>query len=150
MMSATPLARVHGPMVTIERTFKAPPEKLWAMWTTKEGLEKWYWPEGLVAKVVRLDLRVGGGYEIAASTLEHTSRGTYIEIEPHKRLGIIAYTHFLQDVEPHERLDTIELLAVPGGTRLMLTSTRMRTTHWQNMSNKGWNCSLDKRARAVE
>ncbi|XXX76536.1 SRPBCC domain-containing protein [Sorangium sp. So ce134] len=119
-------------MVTIERTFNASPEKLWAMWTTKEGLEKWYWPEALVTKVVRLDLRVGGGYEIAAPTLERTSRGTYTEIEPYKRLGIIAYVDFLQEAEPHERLDTIEFHAVPGGTRMVLTSTHLRPTRWKS------------------
>ena len=45
--------------VTIERTFQASIDKVWAMWTTASGLEKWYWPAPLTAKVIALDLRDG-------------------------------------------------------------------------------------------
>jgi hypothetical protein len=43
---------IDGPTLNMERLFKAPIEKVWSMWTTKESLEKWYWPAPLVAKVL--------------------------------------------------------------------------------------------------
>lgn len=42
------------PTATIERTFRAPVERVWAMWTTKEGLEAWYWPAPLALRA-RID-----------------------------------------------------------------------------------------------
>ena len=44
---------------TIDRTLKASIEKVWKMWTTKEGLEKWWGPEGFTSVVQHLDVRVG-------------------------------------------------------------------------------------------
>ena len=55
----------RGPTATIERAFKAPVSRVWAMWTTKAGLERWYWPDQLVGRW-SLAAAVDGGYEIAA------------------------------------------------------------------------------------
>ena len=32
--------------ITMERTFAAPMEDVWELWTTKEGIESWWGPEG--------------------------------------------------------------------------------------------------------
>lgn len=148
--SVFPVRRTYAPTFAIERTFKAPVEKLWAMWTTKAGLEKWYWPEGLVGQVKHLDLRIGGGWEIAAEGLPHTSRGTFTDIVTGQRLGMVAQVDFLPDVEPYERIDTIEFTAVPGGSRLVLRCTRMHDDQWNSLSAMGWTSSLNKLAQALE
>lgn len=31
--------------ITIERTYQAPIEDLWDLWTTKEGIESWWGPK---------------------------------------------------------------------------------------------------------
>lgn len=142
--------RTYAPLFTVERTFKAPVEKVWAMWTTKAGLEQWYWPEGMVATVKHLDVRPGGGYDIAAEGLPHTSRGTYTEVVHQQRLGILATIDFLQGVEPYDRIDSIEFHPVPGGTRMVFTASRHHDDHWQAMANAGWASSLDKLQRALE
>ncbi len=46
--------------ITIERTYKAPIEDVWELWTTKDGIESWWGPEGFTVKVHKLDLRPGG------------------------------------------------------------------------------------------
>ena len=85
----------------IDRTLKAPVEKVWKMWTTKEGLEKWWGPEGFSSKVSHLDVRVGGRFEIVMTALlpeiiahlksagmgdSSTAKGDYTLIEPNRRL----------------------------------------------------------------
>ncbi len=139
-----------APTATIERTFRAPVERVWAMWTTKEGLEAWYWPPPLVAKVIHLDVRPGGSYEIAAVGLPHTSRGVYTEVVQNRRLGSRAMIDFVPDTAPYERIDLVEFHTVPGGTRMVYTFTRMHSETWQELATKGWNGSLDKLARALE
>jgi hypothetical protein len=46
--------------VSIERTVNAAIDDVWDLWTTKEGIESWWGPEGFVAKVRKLDFRPGG------------------------------------------------------------------------------------------
>jgi uncharacterized protein YndB with AHSA1/START domain len=143
--------RTYQPTFTIERTFAGSVEKLWWMWTTKEGLALWYWPPPLIASVVHVDLRVGGGYEIAAAGMSHTSRGTYTEVVPLKRLASRAIIDFLPDLEPYERHDVIELFAAPNNhARMTFTSTRMHDEVWQQRSLQGFLASLDKLDRALE
>ncbi|HMA05104.1 MAG TPA: SRPBCC domain-containing protein, partial [Methanomicrobiales archaeon] len=50
-------------MITIERTFRANAKDLWDLWTTREGLESWWGPEGFTMKVDRLEVRPGGRFE---------------------------------------------------------------------------------------
>src|SRR5256885_13883109 len=69
------------PKVVVERTYRAPVEELWALWTTKEGFESWWGPEGFRVEVHALDARVGGAlhYDMIAATPEM--------IEAMKRMG---------------------------------------------------------------
>ena len=46
--------------ITLERTWQATPEEVWALWTTKEGIEAWWGPEGFRVEVRSIDLRPGG------------------------------------------------------------------------------------------
>jgi len=46
--------------VTIERTFPAPPEAIWTLWTLPEHFASWYGPEGSTVPVAEMDVRVGG------------------------------------------------------------------------------------------
>jgi uncharacterized protein YndB with AHSA1/START domain len=143
------MGKTYEPKLTIERTFRAPIERVWAMWTTKAGLEAWYWPVPMVAKVIALDVRVGGGFEIGSPGFPHTSRGTYTAIVPFERLEVTAYVDFMVDVAPYERHDVIEFHAVPEGTRMVFTSTRMHDDVWQQRSEMGFASSLDKLERAL-
>ena len=36
--------------ITIERTYQAAIEDVWALWTTKEGIESWWGPDGFAVK----------------------------------------------------------------------------------------------------
>ncbi|HEX2065683.1 MAG TPA: SRPBCC domain-containing protein [Candidatus Thermoplasmatota archaeon] len=83
-----------GEGFVLERHFNAPVKKVWEMWTTKEGLAKWWGPSarqmGYDFKVLKLDVRVGGGYDIVMANKEHGelhNHGVYTEVVPHKRLS---------------------------------------------------------------
>ena len=45
---------------SIRRSFAAPIEEVWALWTTREGIESWWGPEGFEVEVTEMDLRPGG------------------------------------------------------------------------------------------
>lgn len=46
----------------IERTFHAPIEAVWQLWTTKEGIESWYGPRGFTSTIDALEVVVGGPF----------------------------------------------------------------------------------------
>jgi uncharacterized protein YndB with AHSA1/START domain len=114
--------------VSIERTVNAAIDDVWDLWTTKEGIESWWGPEGFVAKVRKLDFRPGGelAYTMIATAPEQIEflkkagmpvtnehRLTYTEAVPRRRL---AYTH----------LATSSLASRPTGWRRRSSSTRTR------------------------
>ena len=44
----------------LERTFEAPAELVWELWTTAAGLQEWWAPDGFETRVSELELRPGG------------------------------------------------------------------------------------------
>ncbi len=46
--------------VRIERTFEAPIETIWAMWTDSELFKQWYGPNGMSVPTAEMDVVVGG------------------------------------------------------------------------------------------
>lgn len=77
------------PTLTIERTFKAPRELIWKMFSDPFHLVRWWGPKGFTNPVCELDFRVGGRWY-------HVMRGpdgrdfpadsTFIEIVPPERI----------------------------------------------------------------
>ena len=46
--------------VVLERSFDAPVELIWQLWTEPEHFRAWYGPGGASIPVARMDVRVGG------------------------------------------------------------------------------------------
>ena len=64
--------QVHGAKqrITLERHYKATAAELWDLWTTKDGIEEWWGPDGFSVTVHELELRVGGTFYYAMSATE--------------------------------------------------------------------------------
>lgn len=86
--------------VSIERTFDAPIDAVWQMWTEPVHFAAWYGPAGASVKVVRMDLRVGGERLVAMSVDTPRGRrdmwftGEFREVIDGKRL---VYTEAMAD-----------------------------------------------------
>jgi uncharacterized protein YndB with AHSA1/START domain len=146
--------------ITIERLFKAPPDKVWRMWTTQEGLEKWWGPIGFESSVKYLDLSVGGGFEIMMRAtgaeqvayltthgipIESTAKGVYTEIEPPSRLAWRSIVDFVPSVDRYEVLAAVDLAPTEdGGTAMTFRSDRMHDAMWTRNAESGWTQQLDR------
>jgi uncharacterized protein YndB with AHSA1/START domain len=90
--------------ITIERTFDATVEDLWEMWTTKEGVEAWWGPDGFDVTVFELDVRPGGGLHYSMNArgpdqiafmkkekmpTSHAVRGRFTTVVPNERIAFI-------------------------------------------------------------
>jgi uncharacterized protein YndB with AHSA1/START domain len=149
---------------TVERMLKASPERVWKMWTTKEGLERWWGPEGFSVQVHHLDLRVGGRLELVMTTavpeivamLKAGGMGasqslvcTYTEIETNRRLVYQNTVDFVPGVPPYAATTRVELVPVTGGTRLAVTNDVMHDPMWTERARLGWEQELGKLEKAL-
>lgn len=147
------------PKVVFERTYRARAEELWELWTTKEGFESWWGPEGFRVEVHTLDARVGGmlHYDMIADApeqidamrrmgrpLSHETRGRFTEMQPHERLAITHLIDFLPGVAPYE--STIEVEFSTSGTkaRMVVTLEPMHSEEFTRMSQMGFASQLTK------
>ncbi len=148
----------------IERTFHAPPETLWALWTTKEGVESWWGPEGFTTTVRKLDLRPGGEFEyenratapeqiagLKELGLSPTSsvKNIFTEVVPPRRLAMRTQIDFVPGVEPYEITTVFEFRALRGGTKLVFTSSKMHSEQWTDLAKRGQMSQFDKLGRIL-
>jgi uncharacterized protein YndB with AHSA1/START domain len=79
--------------VVIERTFEAPVDLIWIMWTDPDHFKKWYGPKGFTVPVADLDLRIGGKRLVCMvspdGSMTMWTTGEHTEIVVNERL---AYT----------------------------------------------------------
>jgi uncharacterized protein YndB with AHSA1/START domain len=86
--------------LTIERSFDAPADLVWKMWTEPEHFAAWYGPDGATVPVATMDVRVGGARLMCmqVTTPDGPMRmwfaGEYREVLENERL---VYTEFVSD-----------------------------------------------------
>ncbi|HEV8535416.1 MAG TPA: SRPBCC domain-containing protein [Candidatus Limnocylindria bacterium] len=151
--------------VTLERTFEASIEEVWDLWTTKEGIESWWGPDGFAVEVRSIDLRPGGelAYAMTATapdqieflkkagmplTMEH--RVSYAEVVPPVRLAYSTPADFIPGVQPYDVMTMVELRSTADGVLVVLTFDAMHDEHWTELAVMGWKSELDKLARVLK
>src|SRR5271163_4618271 len=150
--------------IVIERTYEASIEDVWELWTTSEGIESWWGPEGFSVQVHKLDLRAGGQMVYAMTAVDPPqvqfmkqagmpltteARLTYTEIVPGKT---IAYTHridFVPGVEPYDGGNKVDFFAVGGNVRIVLALDPMHSDEWTQRAVMGMESQLGKLARVI-
>jgi len=151
--------------ITIERSFDAPIEDVWELWTTKEGIESWWGPEGFMVKVRKLDLRPGGDLEYAmiatgAEQVEFMKKSgmppttelriRFTEITTHRRLAYDQKADFIPGTEPYDVATTVDFHTTAAGVRMVLTFDAMHDEHWTKMAVMGWESELEKLRKALQ
>jgi uncharacterized protein YndB with AHSA1/START domain/uncharacterized protein YdhG (YjbR/CyaY superfamily) len=151
--------------IRIERTFRASLEDVWELWTTKEGLESWWGPEGFSTEVRRLEVRPGGRFEYAMTAtdpaqidalramgvpLTSVAHGSYTEVRPRRRLAYRTLADFIPGVEPYEVATQVELHSGARGVKLVLIQDAMHDKQWTEMAKAGFESQLKKLAKRVE
>ena len=74
---------------TVSRHIKAPRHVVWKAWMIPEHLEKWWCPAPLTCKVLSLDPRPSGGFDILIRDPggeEMPQTGAFLEIVPEERI----------------------------------------------------------------
>ncbi|WP_030158107.1 SRPBCC domain-containing protein [Glycomyces sp. NRRL B-16210] len=119
-----PQRPVHG-TVTVSRTLKAPPERVWAAFADLDLRDRWFHIPGEDARH-ELDFRIGGG-EIASGVFAPTGapetvewRSRFLELVEHRHL-VFCYELRVDDVLRNLALVTVVLEPEGAGTRIDYT-----------------------------
>ena len=150
--------------LTLERRIAAPLSRVWELWTTAEGIEQWWAPEGFRTEVGHLDLREGGElvYTMTAvgpeqiafmdqngMPLSTRSRKTFTEVAAPNRLAYQSLIDFVPDHEPYEHLTVVELVEVDGGTAVTMQVEALHDDEWTQRLLHGRSNELDNLAALV-
>ena len=150
--------------VVLERTYPSAPHEVWEMWTTVDGIESWWGPDGFEVEVHNLELMTGGelvytmravgegqlAYLEQAGMPSATTHSIVItEVDPPRRLAYMNMVDFIPDTDAYEVTTIVELDEVPGGTRLTLTIEAMHDQHWTDLAVAGWNQELERLSTAL-
>jgi uncharacterized protein YndB with AHSA1/START domain len=150
--------------VVIERTFDAPVEQIWQMWTIPEHFQAWYGPAGASIPVAKMDVRVGGTRLICmemqtpGGPMQMWFTGEYREVVENERL---VYTETMSDEDgnPAEASSMglpdghpvtevrVELEVVDGRTRMTMTHIGIPA---DSPGATGWTMALDKLAAYID
>ena len=145
--------------LVIERTYKARVEELWELWTTKDGFESWWGPQGFRVEVKALEAKLGGRlhYDMIAAApdvveqmkkmgepLSHETRGTFSEFKPHKRLALTHVIDFLPGVKPYDNTMVLEFFPSGSSVRMVVTLSPMHDPRFTQMQLEGFTSQLTK------
>ncbi|WP_428263058.1 SRPBCC family protein [Haliangium sp.] len=157
----TPASR----QIVLERSYDAAVEALWTLWTTKDGFESWWGPEGFRVEVRALDPHVGGAlcYDMIATAadaveymkregmpLSHETRGTFVEVEPLERLQISHHIDFVPGVAPYENRARVEFSRDHERARMRITIDPHHDQEWTQRAAMGWESQLTKVPAALD
>lgn len=144
-------AAVKDISLTLVRTIKVPPEKVFKAWLDPAQLKRWFMPvEGCVMKAAHCDARVGGSYSLEIIDPDgdlHNMYGTYRELIENRK---IVFTWSGKNRFEDETLVTIELRPVKAGTELTLTHARFPDQLLCDRHDTGWNGCLNTLVRVLE
>jgi len=145
--------------IVIERSYRAQLAELWDLWTTKEGFESWWGPEGFRVEVRTLEARAGGRLEytmiaegaaqIAAmkhmgQPLAQAARARFGELRKDERLTLICLIDFFPGVEPYETTVAVDFRSAGASSTMVITLEPMHSEQFTHMARAGWASQLGK------
>lgn len=135
--------------LTMVHTFDAAPARVFAAWTDPAQLAEWFGPKGMKTTHCRVDLRVGGTWELAGAGLGTTRAisGRFLAIDPPRLLSFTWAWHetgSLDTPREHETTVTLQFRPVAARTEMTLTQTRFRDAAGTTNHRWGWTGSFEK------
>ena len=147
--------------VYINRTFRAPRQRVFDAWTKPEQMLRWRGPEGWEALEAISEPKPGGQHRTVVrgtpkprSADDHpvevtgASWGVYLDVEPY---SLVRFTWNADWAPGEESMVTVRLSdAEDGGTVMEFMHDRFLTPQSAAGHNQGWNSAFNKLTKFVE
>jgi len=150
--------------VVIERSFDAPIDLIWSMWTDSDHFKEWYGPDGATVPVAKMDVRVGGSrlvcmeMQTPGGPFKMWFTGEYLEVVTNQRLvftesmadengNLVSPSAMgMPDDHPVTTEIRVELATVGGRTQMVMTHAGIPE---DSPGAAGWAMAFDKLAALV-
>jgi uncharacterized protein YndB with AHSA1/START domain len=138
-------------ILRIERTFRAPIEKVFDAWTNADVLRRWlHASPSWETPVAEVDLRVGGRIRIVmcdpASGAQHGAGGEYRLIErPHR----LVFSWTFDDQPENRQLIELDFSERAGVTEVVMINSGIATEPRWADQQRGWHACYDNLERAL-
>ena len=135
--------------LSITKVFDAPIKTVWKAWTNPDNVIQWWAPPGMKIEVIEHNFKVGGKWKYSMPMPDGNlfiSEGTYIEIEPLKKIITTAdFKPMTEGVELHV------LFEVDGGKTNFTFSVVHATEEYCKQQEKmgfynGWGSAFKRLA----
>ena len=146
--------------LTISRLISAPRTAIWRAWSEREHFAKWWIPAPIECRVVKLDLRPGGGFETlmreGEGDFQPHVEGCFLDVVPAER---IVFTTCLAEgwrpIEPWLALTAVMTMTdEAGGTRyaarVLHKSEEDSRKHQEMGFAPGWGQAIDQLAAVAQ
>lgn len=146
--------------LTISRLIKAPPALVWRAWAEPEHFARWWIPAPYECRVVKLDLRPGGGFETLMregnGAFQPHVEGCFLDIVAEQRL--VFTTMLTEGWRPHEPwlalTAILTLTPEAGGTRyaarVLHRNAAESRKHDEMGFHQGWGTAIEQLASVAE
>lgn len=142
--------------ILISRTFNAPRDLMWQMYTTAEHLQHWWGPEGWTLPVCEVDFRPGGTWFYCMQGpdgMRSCGKATYLEIDAPAR---IVYEDAFTDNDGHVFEDmpvghiTLEFAEKDGQTTVLNTVRYPTQADRDKVIEMGMEAGIDQTFNRLE
>ena len=127
------------PSLSLTRSYKASPEKVWRAWTDPQALKEWFRPdEAFSTPIAEADVRVGGRFHIVMKDPKGEDfdvSGVYKEVVENRKL---VFTWAWKGTPERESLVTVTLRPSGAGTELELKHEQFFDVEARDSHNQGW------------
>ena len=138
-------AAAERPSLTLRRHYRATADKVWRAWTDPQALKHWFGPDEIVAvPIAEIDLRVGGRFRVAMLAADgetHDVSGTYLEVEPQRKL---VFSWAWRSTPERESRVTVRIEPDDQGCELVLLHEQFFDEAAREGHTHGWSGALAK------
>jgi len=131
--------------LTLDRTIRAPREKVFDAFVTPELMKAWMCPRGMRVAEASADPRPGGRFSVTMQARDgerFTAAGVYQEVTRPKRL-VYTWQWRGEGMPNVETLITVSFEERDGLTELRMTHSGFPDAALRDSHNQGWNSSLN-------
>lgn len=143
--TGTGTAAAERPSLTLRRHYRATADKVWRAWTDPQALKHWFGPDEIVAvPIAEIDLRVGGRFRVAMLAADgetHDVSGTYLEVEPQRKL---VFSWAWRSTPERESRVTVRIEPDDQGCELVLLHEQFFDEAAREGHTHGWSGALAK------
>lgn len=144
----------------IRRTICAPRSAVWKAWTDREHFDKWWIPEPIVCRTIKMELKPGGGFETHMSedcgaTFKPHVEGCFLDIVPGERIVFTtSLTQGWRPFEPWLALTAIITMEDEGPhtrytSRVLHKNAEESRKHAEMGFDEGWGTTIGQLGRVA-